>query len=225
MKHMECDAIIFDLDGVLINSTAVVKRHWQQWAAQHHLDPEAIMCVAHGRRTVETIRLVAPHLDAMTEATSLAAGEAYDTEGLLHVDGAAELVDSLPSDAWAVATSGTRDTAITRLRYAGLPLPSVLVTAEGVERGKPAPQAFLRAATELRIAPEDCIVVEDAPAGIAAAHAAGMLVIAVATTHTLEDLQHADRVVAQLAAMQVLQGAKPSRTPQRPPKRFKVTIR
>jgi sugar-phosphatase len=224
-QHMECDAVIFDLDGVLIDSTAVVKRHWQRWALKHDFDPEEIMCMAHGRRTVETIFLLAPHLDVMAEAASLVAGEAFDTDGLVRIDGAVELVSTLPKEAWAVATSGTRDTAITRLVYAGLSEPAVLITADDVERGKPDPQAFLLAAERLHAAAQDCIVVEDSPAGVEAAHAAGMRVIAVATTHSQQELQSADVFVDRLCKIQASTRGEPSNPSRRHSRRLTLTVR
>ena len=192
MTELECDAVLFDLDGVLVDSAVCVERHWRRWAAEHHLDRDEIMRVAHGRPTVETIRLVAPHLSAEEEAARLDAGEAFDTDGVMAIDGAAQLVRSLPPDAWAIATSGTRDTAMTRLRHTSLPVPSVLITADDVKRGKPNPEAYLLAAAKLDVRPERCVVVEDAPAGVSAAHAAGMRVIAVATTHSQIELGEAD---------------------------------
>lgn len=217
MKQLRCDAVIFDLDGVLVDSMVVIERHWRQWAIQHNFDAAEIMRVAHGRRTVETIRLVAPHLDAEVEAARFEAGEAFDTDGLVEMNGAARLVRSLPSSSWAVATSGTRDTAMTRLRYAGLPMPTVLVTADDVKRGKPDPEAYLLASERLGVVPEGCIVVEDAPAGVEAAHAGGMRVIAVATTHAQEKLESADTVVAYLSDIQILPTSYGPRSSERLP--------
>jgi sugar-phosphatase len=184
--------VLFDLDGVLVDSAVCVERHWRRWAAEHHLDCDAIMRVAHGRPTIETIRLVAPHLPAVEEAARLNAGEAFDTDGVIAVEGAAELIRPLPPHAWAIATSGTRDTAMTRLRHTGVPVPLVLVTVDDVKHGKPDPEAYLLAAAKLDVRPEKCVVVEDAPAGIRAAHAAGMRVVTVATTHSQAELGEAD---------------------------------
>jgi len=192
MTHLRCDAVLFDLDGVLVNSTECVERHWRRWAVEHLLDLDEIMRVAHGRPTVETIRLVAPHVPAEEEAARLNAAEAFDTDGVAAVEGAAQLVRVLPEDAWAIVTSGTRDTARTRLRHTGMPMPSVLITADDVKRGKPNPEAYLLAAARLDVGPETCVVIEDAPAGIRAARAAGMRVIAVATTHSQAELGEAD---------------------------------
>lgn len=203
MTEWDCDAVLFDLDGVLVDSAVCVERHWRRWAAEHCLDSEEIMRFAHGRPTVETIRLVAPHLPAELEAARLDASEAFDTDGVVAILGVAELLRSLPRNAWAIVTSGTRDTALTRLRHTGLPLPAVLITADDVKRGKPAPEAYLLAAAKLDVTPERCVVVEDAPTGIKAAHAAGMRVVAIATTHPQAELRGADVTAAQLANVQI----------------------
>jgi sugar-phosphatase len=204
MKSLQCEAIIFDLDGVLIDSTAAIERHWRQWAAGHGLDPEEIMRVAYGMRTVDTIGLVAPHLNAEEEAAHFQAGEATDTEGLVKIDGAVSLTQALPEGSWAVATSGSRDIAMTRLTHVGLPVPTVLVTADDVKRGKPDPEAYLLAAERLDVAPERCMVVEDSPAGIEAALAAGMRVVAIATTHARGELESADALAMRLSDIKVL---------------------
>src|ERR1700730_12012677 len=203
MTHLDCDAVLFDLDGVLVDSARCVERHWRRWAAEHHLDGDEIMRVAHGRPTVETIRLVAPHLPAEEEAARLDAAEAFDTDGVAAVEGTAQLLQLLPPDAWAIATSGTKDTAMTRLRHTGVPVPSVLITADDVKRGKPNPEAYLLAAARLGVRPENCVVIEDAPAGIRAAHAAGMRVVAVATTHSQAELREADVRAERLADIHI----------------------
>jgi len=204
MIELECDAVLFDLDGVLVDSTACTVRLWRRWAAEHDLDHDEIMRVVHGRPTIETIRFVAPHLPAEEEATRFDAAEAFDTDGVTGIEGAAQLVRFLPSDAWAVVTSGTRDTAMTRLTHTGLPIPSVLVTADDVNRGKPDPEAYLLAAAKLGVKPERCVVVEDAPVGVSAAHSAGMRVVAVETTHSQSELLEADVTAKQLSDIRVL---------------------
>jgi sugar-phosphatase len=129
MLQLDCSAVIFDLDGVLVDSTVCIQYHWQQWATKHKLDVGKVLSVAHGRRTVETIRLVAPHLDPAVEAAQLEADEAFDTNGVVNIEGATQLLHSLPRHQWAIATSGTRDTATTRINHTGLPMPDVLITA------------------------------------------------------------------------------------------------
>ncbi len=186
--ELRCDAILFDLDGVLIDSSACITRNWQAWAAPHGIDVADIMRVAHGVRSVETIRQVAPHLDAEVEAAQLTALEVADTDGVVAMPGAHALLASLPDGAWTIVTSGNRDLAAARLAAVGLPVPAQMVTADDVTRGKPAPEPYLLGAQRLGVAPERCLVIEDAPAGIQAGRSAGICVLGVASTHTTEDL-------------------------------------
>lgn len=192
---IECDGLVFDLDGVLVDSAACVERHWTQWARHQGLNPRDVIRTAHGRRPIETIRLLAPHLDVEAEAARVSAGEAEDLAGVREIPGAKRLLGSLPRGAWAIVTSGTGDVARARLDSMGLPVPDVLVTADDVKRGKPDPEGYTTAAERLSIRPEQCWVVEDAPPGIQAAQAAGMHVIAVTTTHAAHDVGGADVVV------------------------------
>jgi sugar-phosphatase len=198
-----CDAVLFDLDGVLVDSTEVVKRTWRQWAARHGLDPDAVIHAAHGRRTIETVRLVAPHLAASDEVAALAASESTETDGVYEVPGARELLQSLPARSWAVVTSGIRPVAELRMRHTHLPTPPVLVTADQVQHGKPHPEGYLTAALRLGVDPTRCIVVEDTPPGIEAAHAARMRVVAVASTYDPPALEGADAVVPALSQLAV----------------------
>ena len=198
-----CDAILFDLDGVLIDSTSCITRHWQAWAAQHDLELSVVMQAAHGVRTVETMRLVAPHLDVKREAERFTAGEIADTDGVVVIEGAAELLAALPEDAWAVVTSGSAELAAARLRRAGLPVPSTLVTADDVQRGKPAPDPYLLGAARLGLPVDSCVAVEDSPAGIESARAAGMRVIGIAATHSREELVRSTVVADRLSALRI----------------------
>ncbi|HEU4955414.1 MAG TPA: HAD-IA family hydrolase [Gemmatimonadales bacterium] len=188
MRRFECSAILFDLDGVLVDSAAWIELQWRRWAVRRGLDPAPFLRVCHGRRAVETIRLAAPELDADAEVARSDPADERDTELLRPVAGAERVLDALPPGAWAVATSGPRVSAIARLRHAGLPIPDVLVCAEDVECGKPSPDVYLRAAARLGIEPARCLVVEDAPAGLDSAAAAGMVAIAVTTTHPAVEL-------------------------------------
>jgi sugar-phosphatase len=207
----ECDAILFDLDGVLVDSQAVVVRTWQEWAVEKDLDAGRILEVAHGRRPAEVVRLFAPHLDADAEARELERMETNDLEGVLEIEGARELLSSLPADGWTVVTSGTRALASGRMEHVGLPLPERFVSADDVENGKPHPEAYLKGAEILGVSPEACVVVEDAPSGVSSAKSAGMRVIAVATTYREDDLYEADAVVASLTDFQatLLDGSGP----------------
>jgi len=194
-------AILFDLDGVLVDSTECVERAWRKWAASRGLDPERVMQVAHGRRTIETVALVAPHLVLADEVAALEGVEAQTTKGVYEIPGARELVERLPSDAWAIVTSGIRSVATLRIRHTGLPMPRVLVCADEISRGKPEPEGYLTAAARLGRAPVDCVVIEDTPPGLQAARAAGMRSIGIAGTYTATALTMADLVVPSLAAL------------------------
>jgi mannitol-1-/sugar-/sorbitol-6-phosphatase len=206
MQEFRCRAIPFDLDGVLVDSTACIERHWTRWAARHGLDPARVIRAAHGRPTVETIREVAPHLSAEEETARLEAGEASDTDGVFAFSGAAELLRSLPEGTWAVATSGTRRTATNRLDQTGLPVPGVLITADDIRRGKPHPEPYLLAAKGLGLAATDCVVVEDTPPGVVSARAAGARVVAVTTSHKVDELAAADAIVAEVQDLGVALG-------------------
>lgn len=205
--QMECDAVLFDLDGVLIDSPACVMRHWQQWAVEHSVELDKILQVAHGRRTVETIELVAPDLCAEEEAERFATVEAADTQGVAAMRGAAAVLNSLPKDRWAIATSGTRAVATARLRQAGLPLPAILVAAEDVACGKSDPEPYLVAAKGLGVPAGKCVVIEDSPAGIEAGCSAGMQTLAIATTHAHEELRKAKVVVRHLRDIHIQKGS------------------
>ncbi len=203
MPTFSCSAILFDLDGVLCDSTGAVDREWREWARRKGVDPEAVMAVAHGVRTIEVIRRVAPHLDAEAEADAIENDEASDQAGVSVMPGAAELLRSIPQGRWCVVTSGSRLLASARLPFCGLPVPDVLVTSDDVTNGKPHPEPYLKGATGLGFDPADCLVIEDAPAGIQAARAAGMKVIGIASTYPADALVQADAVIARLAQIQV----------------------
>jgi sugar-phosphatase len=206
MTQLECDAVLFDLDGVLIDSTICITRHWEAWARQHGLDVDDVMQVAHGIRTVETMQRVAPHLDVEKEAERFTAREVVDSEGVVAIDSASRLLNGLPRDVWAIVTSGSRELATARLRWTGLPIPRTLVTADDVRQGKPAPEPYLVGAKRLGVAVEGCVVVEDAPAGIEAARAAGMRVIGIATTHLRDELVGCEVVIDRLSALRIAAG-------------------
>jgi sugar-phosphatase len=198
-----CRAVLFDLDGVLVDSTPAVARVWARWAIAHGISPELAIAHAHGRRSIETIRTLTPQIDAEKENVWVEQMEIDDKDGVTALPGAARLLSSLPQDRFAIVTSATASLARARIGYAGLPLPRTLVTADDVTEGKPSPEPYLKGAELLRIAPHDCLVFEDAPAGIASARAAGMRVIAIPTTYPPAELSRADGIAIALADVQV----------------------
>src|ERR1700747_1526957 len=146
MANFSCAAILFDLDGVLCDSTRQVDREWREGGARKGVDGDAVMAIAHGVRTIEVIRRVAPHLDAESEAAAIENHEAQDQRGVTVMPGALELVKSIPVGRWGVVTSGSRLLATNRLRYCGLPVPEVLVISDDVTNGKPHPEPYLKGA-------------------------------------------------------------------------------
>ena len=190
---------------MLVDSRHCVEAIWERWAAERGMDARAIVSVAHGRRTSETLRQIAPHLDIAKEVAALDRMEESETRGVVPVPGAANLLAALRIGQWAIVTSGSLHVARLRVRVGGLPVPPVLITAEDVKEGKPSPQGYLRAASLLGIPPADCLVFEDAPAGIAAAVAGGMRVIGIASTHTPEALSSATHCVGALSDVSVRQ--------------------
>ena len=191
--------ILFDLDGVLVDSRPLIEEIWRRWALPRGLDAAKFIAVAHGRRTSETLRQVAPDLDIAAETAALDAMEEVATDGLAPIPGAPELLAALKPGSWAIVTSGSRAVATLRLRTAGLPIPDVMVTGDEVRFGKPHPEPYLKGAERTGASPRACIVVEDSPAGVLAGKAAGMRVVAVTTTHSREVLLAADRIVTSLA--------------------------
>jgi sugar-phosphatase len=194
-------AILFDMDGVLINSAPSVERTWHAWALAHGLDPAHVLAQAHGRRSIETIRAVAPELDAEKENVGVEQMEINDKDGVTAMPGAAELLSVLPTDRFTIVTSATRSLAVARLGYGGLSIPKHIITADDVTHGKPSPEPYLKGAALLGFAPSDCLVFEDAPAGIAAARAAGCQAIALHTTHPISALQAANAIIASFASV------------------------
>jgi sugar-phosphatase len=188
MTCMRCQAILFDMVGVLVDSRAVVERTWHRWAARHGIEAGPIIAVAHGRRTSETLAEMMPHLVIADEVAWLDAAEMDDFDGIVEVSGAAAFVASLPPDRWAIVTSAGRDLALRRLACAGIEAPPILVSSEDVRSGKPSPDGYRLGAERLGFDAWECIVFEDAPPGIEAARRAGMRAVAVCTGHSAEEL-------------------------------------
>ncbi len=201
MRTITCAAILFDLDGVLVNSDHAVETSWRAWAEGHRLDPDQVIPHVQGRRSQDTIARLAPHLDAETESRRLTEIELSHVESSRPYAGAAELLAALAEWPHAVVTSGTHDIASARLRACALPIPAVFITADVVAQGKPHPEGYLLAAQRLGIEPARCVVIEDSPAGLQAAQTAGMTVIGVATTHEPPALAAADLTLAALSQL------------------------
>jgi beta-phosphoglucomutase-like phosphatase (HAD superfamily) len=197
--------MLFDVDGVLVHSAEPVRRSWRRWASERGLPERAVLEFSHGRRTVDTVRALAPQIDAGPEAARLEAEQSEDTDGVTAGAGAAGLLASLPPGSWAVVTSCTRGLALARLTAAGLPPPPSLVSAEDVAEGKPSPEGYLLGARRIGLPPDECVVFEDAAAGIEAGHAAGMSVVAVAGLRLPGELASADLVVNELTEVRVSQ--------------------
>ncbi len=182
MPEIRCQAVLFDMDGVLVDSTRAVARVWHQWAVEHGFDPDHVVTRAHGRPSLATVREFLPDADHVAENREVERREMADLEGVVLLPGSASLLKALPPDRWTIVTSCTRPLAETRLRAAGLPVPERMVTSNDIQHGKPHPDPYLRGASMLGFSAEDCVVVEDVPAGIRAGKAAGARVIAFRTT-------------------------------------------
>ena len=191
MTSLPCRGVLFDMDGVLVDSTAAVARVWTIWARKHGLDPEMVVKIAHGRPSITTIRELLPHGNHEAEDREVERLEIEDVEGIVALPGAAELLRTLPATRYAIVTSATRPLAEVRLRAAGLPTPERLVTARDVQRGKPHPDPYLRGAQLLGVPPAECVVIEDAPSGVRAGKAAGARVVALRTTASGAELEEA----------------------------------
>lgn len=201
------EAILFDLDGVLVDSNDVSEKHWRLWADEVGIDAEELLKSHHGVPTKQLIAKYAPHLNAEAEAVRKESRESAETDGLKAFAGVKELLESLPDGRWAIVTSGTFDTATTRINYCGLPMPKVLVTSNDVKVGKPDPEPYLLAAEKLGVDAKRCLVLEDAPSGVAAGKAAGADVFAVLTTNGPEKTAAADRHIETAGALRVSVGS------------------
>ncbi len=202
MIDLKIRGVLFDMDGVLMSSLGSVERSWRSYAQFRNLDPEAAIKIAHGRRAIETIRTLRPDLHDESELRLIEDLEIEDTDGIVVLPGVRELLESLPETSWAIVTSATERLARSRLAFAGITVPRYFVAADMVTHGKPHPEPYQRGAALLGVAPGDCVVIEDAPAGVAAGKAAGCKVLAVLTTHAPETLTAADWRIETLASVQ-----------------------
>jgi sugar-phosphatase len=190
--------ILFDMDGVLISSTGADERCWLRWAKHHNMEGTFSLQSTHGRRALDTLRALRPDLDPVVEQRRLEDYDAEDHSGLIVLPGVEKLLASLPADRWTIVTSATVRLLQGRLGYAKLPVPAVLVSADKVVNGKPHPEPYLTGAKLLGLAPADCLVIEDSPAGVASGNAAGCKVLAVLSSHSQSELIEADWYVATL---------------------------
>jgi sugar-phosphatase len=191
MTAIEVRGVLFDMDGVLVDSTPAVVRVWAVWAREHGFDPDEVVRKAHGRPSITTIRELLPHADHTAEDREVERREITDVEGVIPLPGAMELLRALPLERWAIVTSCTRQLAGVRIAVAGLPQPKHLVTATDVQHGKPDPEPYRKGAQFLGVPATSCLVIEDAPAGIRAGKAAGARVIALRTTAEDAELSEA----------------------------------
>jgi mannitol-1-/sugar-/sorbitol-6-phosphatase len=191
-------AVLFDLDGVLVESREATERVWLDWALKNGIDETALRSAMHGVRSADVIRALRPDLDAVVESEAVEGRQAADMAGLAAIPGAVAALEALRADRVAVVTSGTRPLALARLAAVGIEPPAVMVFAGDVERGKPDPEGYLTAARRLGADPAQALVVEDAPPGIEAARAAGAATVGVTSTHTREELAAADVVIESL---------------------------
>jgi mannitol-1-/sugar-/sorbitol-6-phosphatase len=203
MSQLVCQAIIFDLDGVLVDSVPGVLHIWREWAQHHGITHPDLDNLAITTRTEEAVQRLAPYLNVQAEVEYLEGREATAVDGLEAIKGANSLLSSLPSHCWGVFTSVNQETALAKLRAANLPEPLVLVSGDRVQWGKPNPDGYLLASQELGVAPQDCLVIEDTPVGVQAARASGMPVIALATTCSPEQLVGAQAVLPNLEGIQI----------------------
>jgi len=182
MNSVRFRGLLFDLDGVLVDSTPAVARVWAWWARQHGFDPDETVRQAHGRPSISTIRELLPNVNHEVENKELERREIEDVEDVIPLPGAVELLQAIPPEKWAIVTSCTRRLAEVRIAAAGLPKPKQMITSNDIRHGKPNPEPYLKGAQILGATGTDCVVIEDAPAGIRAGKAAGAHVVALRTT-------------------------------------------
>ena len=205
MTRISCAGLLFDMDGVLVDSTPAVARVWTRWAARHGFDAAEVVHRAHGRPSITTVREYLPNSDPLAENQEIERDEVTDLDGVVPLPGALELLTALPRGRWTIVTSCSRRLAEVRLKTSGLPRPEVFVTSSDITHGKPAPDAYLKGAEVLGFAAQECVVVEDAPAGVRSGKAAGARVIGLCTTMASREIRDAgaDWVVQDCAAIEL----------------------
>lgn len=200
---LQVRGILFDMDGVLVSSLGSVERSWTKWGEMRGVDGAKAIHAAHGRRAIETIRLLRPDLDDVEELALIEQIEIDDKEGIEVLRGVQRILGQLPQKYWTIVTSATERLARVRLEYAGIPVPERIITADMVTEGKPHPEPYLRGAALLGLRPEECLVIEDSASGAKAGHAAGCKVLATLFSHDAASLEAADWIVDSLEHAQV----------------------
>lgn len=202
MKY-RAKGLLFDMDGVLISSIGSVERSWTTWGNMRGVDAASAIKHAHGKRAIDIVRKLRPDLDDLAESKIVEDMEVADFKDLEVLRGVRRILGSLPPRSWTIVTSATDRLARSRLTRAGIPVPPQFVNAEMVTRGKPDPEPYLKGAALLRLQPADCVVIEDASAGVAAGHAAGCKVIATLFSHAIDQLERADWIVESLEDLHI----------------------
>jgi sugar-phosphatase len=203
MTLIQCAAVLFDMDGVLVDSTPADARVWSIWARKHAFDPDVVVREAHGRPSIATIRELLPQCDHEAENLEVERLEIEDIADVVALPGALDLLRAIPEARWNIVTSASRRLAEVRLRAAGLPVPKHLVTSNDIEHGKPFPDPYLKGAEALGISPADCVVAEDAASGVRSGKAAGARVLGLRTTSAEAELlaAGADWIADDLSAL------------------------
>jgi len=196
--------ILFDMDGVLVSSLGSVERSWERWAEARGIDRELAIRTAHGRRAIETVRLLRPDLNDMEELLWLERMEIDDKVGLETLAGVERILENLPEKYWTVVTSATERLARSRMEAAGIRVPARIVSADVVAHGKPHPEPYRKGAELLGLAPAECLVIEDSASGAQAGHAADCKVLATLYSHSFDSLMGADWIVHSLDDVHVL---------------------
>ena len=190
--------ILFDMDGVLVSSLGSVERSWTKWGAMRNVDGALAIKTAHGQRAIETVRKLRPDLNDVEELKLIEEIEIADKDDIEVLQGVQRILAALPEKYWTIVTSATEKLARARLGYAGLAIPSHIITADMVAQGKPDPEPYLKGAALLGLKPEDCLVIEDSSSGAIAGHAAGCKVLATLFSHNMKELAAADWIVQSL---------------------------
>ena len=201
--QIPCQAVLFDMDGILISSVASVERSWTKWALMRGIDPQTAIRAAHGCRAIETVALLRPDLDSTAELKLIEEIELADGKGLGVLPGVLPLLAALPANRWTVGTSATERLARLRMTASGIPVPQRIVHADSVTEGKPNPAPFLAGAALLGFVPQDCVVFEDSSSGAAAGRAAGCTVVATPFSHSIASLSAANYLVKDLTGVAV----------------------